>query len=82
MLKESTLLRKGIYVFINVSLTFDIVLIEFSRKILLGNAPDLRQIILVLIFAMCSAYFTCGNGSTIQSLLRELLLTVNLWAFE
>ena len=29
------------------------------------------QIILVLIFAICSADFTCGNGSTIQSVLRE-----------
>ena len=28
-----------------------------------GNAPERRQIILVLIFAMCSADFTCGNGS-------------------
>ena len=49
---------------------------SFQEKF--GNAPDLRQIVLVLIFAMCSADFTCGNGSTIQSVLRELLLTVNL----
>ena len=32
---------------------------------------------------MCSAEFTCGNGSgTIQSVSCEFLLTVNLWIFE
>ena len=44
--------------FIDVLYIFD----RFFKK-KLGNAPDLRQIILLLIFAMCSADFTCGNGS-------------------
>ena len=42
---------------------------------------DLRQIILVLIFAMCSADFTSGYEATILSVLRELLLTANLLFF-
>ena len=42
-------------------------LIKFLKK--LGNETDLRQIILMFfaLFAMCSADFTYGNGSTIQS---------------
>ena len=35
-----------------------------------------------IFFAMCSKEFTCVNGSTIQSVLRELLLTANFWVFE
>ena len=44
--------------FIDVLYIFD----RFFKK-KLGNAPDLRQVILLLIFALCSADFTCGNGS-------------------
>ena len=45
--------------------------------------PNLGQISsLVLIFAMCSADFTCVNGLTIQSVLREMLLTVNSRVFD
>jgi len=35
----------------------------------MGNEPDLRQIILMffVLFSMCSADFTYGNGSTIRS---------------
>ena len=76
MLKESTLLKGNLCIykcFIDVLYIFDRV---FKKK-KLGNAPDLRQMFLVLIYAMCSADFTCGNESTIQSSIRELLLTVN-----
>ena len=31
---------------------------------------------------MCSADFTCANGSTIQSVLRELLLKKKLMGFR
>ena len=33
-------------------------------------------------FSMCSADLTCVNGSTIQLVLHELLLRINLWVFE
>ena len=88
-----TYYAQGKYVIVKGNLCFykcviDVLYIfdrAFKKNIIFNIilfAPDLRQIILVLIFAMCSADFTCGNGSTIQSVLRELLLTVNLWVFE
>ena len=49
----------------------------WSFKEKFGNAPDSVETDLVLIFPMCSTDFTCVscvNGSTIQSVLRELLL--------
>ena len=33
-------------------------------------------------FAMCSADLTCVNGSTIQLVLHELLLRINLWVLN
>ena len=67
---------KEIYVFINVSWTFYIFFIEFSRKIGKWAWSE-------IIFLPCAhADFTCGNRSMIQSVLHELLLTVNLWVFE
>ena len=45
----------------------DVLYLFYSFQEILGNAPDLRQIISVAIFATCSADFTCGSGSTIHS---------------
>ena len=44
----------------------------FGAKEKLQNAHRLEKDF-VLNFAMCSADFTCVNGSTIQIVLRELL---------
>ena len=43
----------------------------FGAKEKLQNAPS--EIDFVFNFAMCSADFTCVNGSTIQIALRKLL---------
>ena len=40
-----------------------------------------KMCILNWLFAICSAYLTCVNGSTIQFLLRKLLFRINLWVF-
>ena len=75
MLKESTL-WKGNLCFYKC---FIDVLYIFDR--LFKKNWEMRQIILVLIFATCSTDFTCGNGSTIQSVLHECF-NVNLWVFR
>ena len=76
MLKASTFLKGNLCIykcFMNALYIFD----SFFKK-----NWEMRQTLLVFIFVMCSADFTCGNGSTIQSVLREFRLTVNLWVFE
>ena len=40
------------------------------------------EIDFMLHYAMCSADVTCLNGSTVQLVLRELLLRINSWVFE
>ena len=40
------------------------------------------EIDFMLNFAMCSADLTWVNGSTIQLVLHELLLRINVWGFE
>ena len=63
MLKESTLWKGNLCIykcFIDVLYIFDRV---FKKN------WEMRQIILVLIFAICSTDCICGNGSTIQSVL-------------
>ena len=40
------------------------------------------EIDFMLHHAMCSADVTCVNGSTVQLVLRELLLRINSWVFE
>ena len=36
----------------------------------------------MLNFAMYSADFTCVNGSTIQIVIPELQMIINVWVFE
>ena len=63
---------KGIYVFLNVSIHRRFI--NFSLRRLrekLQNVPWF-EMDFVLKFAMCSADFTCVNGSTIQIVFSEL----------
>ena len=53
-----------------------------SDSVASENHPLEADLVFIFFFAMCSADFTCVNGSTIQSVLRELLLTANVWFFE
>ena len=44
--------------------------------------PDLKLILCGILPMMCSADLICVNGSTIHLVLCELLLRINLWAFQ
>ena len=60
----------------------DVLLIFlFGAKEKLQNVPRF-EMDFVLNFAMCSADFTCVNGSTIQIVFSELLLRINFLDFE
>ena len=64
--------------FIKVSGTFFHFDIGMKEK----NAKCARlEIYFLLTFAMCLAHLTCVNGPTIQLVLRELLLWINVLDF-
>ena len=62
------------FVFIKVSWSFSTFLHRREGK-------NTKCAFEIDFFAICSAYLTCVNGSTIQFLLRELLFRINLWVF-
>ena len=75
MLKESTLLKEKLCIykcFLDVLYILDSVLKKNWEM-----RPIWGRFSVNIFFAMCSADFTCVNGSTSQSVLRELLLTAN-----
>ena len=75
MLKESTLLKGNLCIY---KCFMEVLYISYRAfKINWEMRPIWHK------FLPCAhADFTCGNRSTIQSVLRELLLTVNLWVVE
>ena len=73
--RNCTFFKKEIFVLIKVSWTFSTFWPRRERK-------NTKCAFEILFFAMCSADLTCVKGSTIQFLLRELRLSVNLWVFE
>ena len=80
MLKECTLLKENLCIykcFLDVLYILDSVLKKNWEM-----RPIKGRFSVNIFFAMCSKEFTCVNGSTIQSVLSELLLTANFWVFE